>query len=101
MPLQQPQSPSSPPRIRVSDRGRSLGRVRGRGLAAAASIGLGSGIGKAAQAAPAPALEPSLVNAEFNTQLSTLSQEADDFAERASHTQERVDLEQQRLEEQK
>ncbi|MET9822462.1 hypothetical protein ABZ038_12675 [Streptomyces sp. NPDC006349] len=42
-----------------------------------------------------------MVNAEFNTQLSTLSQEADDFAERASHTQERVDLEQQRLEEQK
>ncbi|WP_328690263.1 M23 family metallopeptidase [Streptomyces phaeochromogenes] len=68
---------------------------------AAASIGLGGGSGKTAQAAPEPAVEPSAANAEFDTRLRTLSQEADDFAERASRTQERVDLEQRRLQEQK
>lgn len=67
---------------------------------AAASVGFGGG-GKAAQAAPDPAVEPSAGNNEFDTQLSTLSQDADDFAERASRAQERVDLEQQRHEEQK
>ena len=47
---------------------------------AAASVGFGHS-GKAAQAAPDPAVEPSTANNEFDTQLSTLSQEADDFAE--------------------
>lgn len=67
---------------------------------AAASIGLG-GSGRTTQATPEPAVEPSAANNEFDTQLSTLSREADDFADRASRTQQRVDLEQQRLEEQK
>jgi ribosomal protein L9 len=68
---------------------------------AAASIGLGGSSGKAVQAAPDPAVEPSAANSEFDTQLSTPSQEADDFADRASRTQERVDLDQRRREEQR
>ncbi|MGC5041603.1 M23 family metallopeptidase [Streptomyces sp. DT190] len=67
---------------------------------AAASIGLGGSSGKATQAAPDPAVQPSTANDEFDTQLRTLSREADDFAERASRTQERIDLDQQRREEQ-
>ncbi|WP_233435878.1 M23 family metallopeptidase [Streptomyces anulatus] len=67
---------------------------------AAASIGLGDDV-EAVEAADDPAVEPSAANSEFDTQLTTLSSGADDFAERASRTQERVDLEQQRLEEQK
>ena len=66
----------------------------------AASIGLGNG-GKSVQAAPEPAVEPSTVNSQFDTQLTTLSRGADDFADRATRTQERVDLEQQRREEQR
>lgn len=68
---------------------------------AAASVGLGGSSGKAAQATPDPVVEPSAANAEFDTQLSTLSREADDFAGRASRTQERLDLEQRRREAQR
>ena len=67
---------------------------------AAASVGL-SGSGKASQAAPVPSVDPAAVNSEFDTQLATLSREADDFADRASRTQERIDLDQQRQEEQR
>lgn len=66
----------------------------------AASIGIGNG-GEAVQAAPDPAVQPSTVNSQFDTQLTTLSREADDFADRATRTQERADLEQQRREEQR
>jgi murein DD-endopeptidase MepM/ murein hydrolase activator NlpD len=67
---------------------------------AAASVGLG-GNGRTAQTAPEPTVQPSAANDEFDTQLSTLSREADDFADRASRTQQRVDLEQRRREERK
>ncbi|WP_328747261.1 M23 family metallopeptidase [Streptomyces sp. NBC_00285] len=67
---------------------------------AAASVGLSEN-GRNVQAAPEPTVQPSAANDEFDTQLSTLSREADDFADRASRTQQRVDLEQRRREEQK
>ncbi|WP_443232224.1 hypothetical protein [Streptomyces sp. 2A115] len=67
---------------------------------AAASVSGGSS-GKSAQAVPDPAVEPATANDEFDTQLRTPSREADDFAERASRTQERVDLDQRRREEQR
>ncbi|MDH6522222.1 murein DD-endopeptidase MepM/ murein hydrolase activator NlpD [Streptomyces sp. SAI-090] len=67
---------------------------------AAASIGLGND-GRTVEAADDPAVEPSAANSEFDTQLTTLSREADDFAGRASRTQERVDLAQEQREEQR
>ncbi|MFF9136708.1 M23 family metallopeptidase [Streptomyces albogriseolus] len=106
--------PDRPPTRRVGGRGRRAPRrgsafltvvapsVAFVGMAgmAAASIGLGDD-GKTVEAADAPAVEPSAANREFDTQLATLSREADDFAGRASRTQERVDLEQRRREEQR
>lgn len=67
---------------------------------AAASVGL-SGSDKASRATAVPSVDPAAVNSEFDTQLATLSREADDFADRASRTQERLDLDQQRQEEQR
>ncbi|MBJ6622289.1 M23 family metallopeptidase [Streptomyces sp. DHE17-7] len=66
---------------------------------AAASVGF-SGGSKEPQAAPGPSIDPATVNSEFDTQLASLSREADDFADRATRTQERIDLDQQRQEEQ-
>ncbi|MFD8352454.1 M23 family metallopeptidase [Streptomyces coelicoflavus] len=66
---------------------------------AAASVGFSGG--KEPQAAPGPSVEPAAVNSEFDAQLTTLSRGADDFADRATRTQERVDLQQQRQEEQR
>ncbi|MFF9757089.1 peptidoglycan DD-metalloendopeptidase family protein [Streptomyces sp. NPDC014344] len=67
---------------------------------AAASIGLGDS-GKTVEAADDPPVEPAAANSEFDTQLTALSRGADDFAGRASRTQERVDLEQRRREAQR
>ncbi|MGC0329999.1 hypothetical protein RKD23_002989 [Streptomyces sp. SAI-170] len=69
---------------------------------AAASVGTLTGDDKdtTAQAAPdAAPVKPSAANNKFNTQLENLTAEADDFADRASRTQERIDLKaQQELE---
>ncbi|MFP3988427.1 M23 family metallopeptidase [Streptomyces sp. E11-3] len=65
---------------------------------AAASVNTGLGDSKGdtkTQAAPDPAtptVEPAQVNSQLDTQLANLSAEADDFAGRASRTQERIDL---------
>ncbi|MET7286075.1 M23 family metallopeptidase [Streptomyces sp. NPDC005573] len=61
---------------------------------AAASVGGLSGDDKetTASASDAHAVEPSVANSELDTQLKTLSAGADDFADRASRTQERIDL---------
>ncbi|MFD9117287.1 M23 family metallopeptidase [Streptomyces bottropensis] len=50
----------------------------------------------------ATAVKPSIANNQLDTQLESLSAEADDFADRASRTQERIDLKaQQELEQKK
>nr|WP_306321048.1 MULTISPECIES: M23 family metallopeptidase [unclassified Streptomyces] len=62
---------------------------------AAASVGVGGDDGKETQAAAAPdahAVQPSVANNKLDTQLKDLSADAGDFADRASRTQERIDL---------
>ncbi|MFE6164461.1 peptidoglycan DD-metalloendopeptidase family protein [Streptomyces sp. NPDC056486] len=63
---------------------------------AAASVGdFGGDEGKEAQAASAPdptSVQPSAANNKLDTQLANLSADAGDFADRASRTQERIDL---------
>ncbi|MBO1335129.1 peptidoglycan DD-metalloendopeptidase family protein [Streptomyces sp. VRA16 Mangrove soil] len=62
---------------------------------AAASVGIGGDDDKDIQAASAPdasAVKPSAANNKLDTQLADLSQDAGDFADRASRTQERIDL---------
>ncbi|WP_200301863.1 M23 family metallopeptidase [Streptomyces adelaidensis] len=49
----------------------------------------------------ATAVKPSTANNQLDTQLESLSAEADDFADRASRTQERIDLKAQQVLEQK
>ncbi|WP_079142091.1 peptidoglycan DD-metalloendopeptidase family protein [Streptomyces sp. LUP30] len=71
---------------------------------AAASIGsLTGGDGKetTASAADAQPVKPSAANNKLDSQLRTLSAGADDFADRASRTQERIDLKAQQEAEQK
>ncbi|MEU9476408.1 peptidoglycan DD-metalloendopeptidase family protein [Streptomyces sp. NPDC048191] len=71
---------------------------------AAASVGALSDGGKdtTASASDAHAVKPSVANSKLDTQLKTLSAGADDFADRASRTQERIDLKnQQELEKKK
>ncbi|MER5948811.1 M23 family metallopeptidase [Streptomyces sp. NPDC001904] len=63
---------------------------------AAASVGVG-GSGddtgtQAMTASDATAVKPSAANNKLDTQLADLSQDAGDFADRASRTQERIDL---------
>jgi murein DD-endopeptidase MepM/ murein hydrolase activator NlpD len=54
------------------------------------------------QAALDPAaVKPSVANSKLDTQLASLTADADDFADRASRTQERIDLQQRQLEERK
>ncbi|MFF6829816.1 peptidoglycan DD-metalloendopeptidase family protein [Streptomyces longwoodensis] len=67
---------------------------------AAAAVGLGDQAEKSAQAADdtSPTVEPSAANRELDTQLTGLASGADDFAERASRTQQRIDLRKKRLE---
>ncbi|MFC4503153.1 MULTISPECIES: M23 family metallopeptidase [Streptomyces] len=72
---------------------------------AAASVGtLTSGDGDkdtTASASDAQAVKPSAANNKLDAQLETLSAEADDFADRASRTQERIDLKAQQAAEKK
>ncbi|WP_308409200.1 M23 family metallopeptidase [Streptomyces sp. BV129] len=71
---------------------------------AAASVGdlTGDTQEAAASAADAPAVKPSVANSKLDTQLRTLSAGADDFTDRVSRTQERIDLKaQQALEKKK
>ncbi|MDO0926143.1 M23 family metallopeptidase [Streptomyces sp. TG1A-8] len=73
------------------------------GIAAASVGALTDGAQETtASASDAHAVQPSVANSQLDTQLRTLSAGADDFADRASRTQERIDLEvQQELEKKK
>ncbi|MFF1694329.1 peptidoglycan DD-metalloendopeptidase family protein [Streptomyces sp. NPDC058257] len=65
------------------------------GIAAASVGGFGGDEGKETQAASAPdptSVQPSAANNKLDTQLANLSADAGDFADRASRTQERIDL---------
>ncbi|MET7537597.1 M23 family metallopeptidase [Streptomyces sp. NPDC005507] len=65
------------------------------GVAAASVGGLGGDDSKDTTAASAPdatAVKPSVANNKLDTQLADLSADAGDFADRASRTQERIDL---------
>ncbi|MEU1407410.1 M23 family metallopeptidase [Streptomyces sp. NPDC005728] len=72
---------------------------------AAASVGSLTGDGDKDTTAAAPdadAVKPSVANSKLDAQLRTLSAGADDFADRASRTQERIDLKaQQELQQKK
>ncbi|MEU6082212.1 M23 family metallopeptidase [Streptomyces sp. NPDC047108] len=72
------------------------------GIAAASVSGGGSDEAKSTQAAPDPSsVKPAAANSKLDSQLATLTADADDFADRASRTQERLDLKQRQLEEKK
>ncbi|MFD3330590.1 M23 family metallopeptidase [Streptomyces sp. NPDC058701] len=81
--------------------------VMGVAGVAAASVGGLTGTEKPAEdtttmAAPDPASVPSVAaNTKLDTQLAALSADAGDFADRASRTQERIDLRQRQDEEKK
>ncbi|OEJ33363.1 M23 family metallopeptidase [Streptomyces subrutilus] len=81
--------------------------VMGVAGVAAASVGGLSGTEKPADdtttmAAPDPAsVKPVAANTKLDTQLAALSADAGDFADRASRTQERIDLRQRQEEEKK
>ncbi|MEU4035997.1 M23 family metallopeptidase [Streptomyces collinus] len=64
------------------------------GIAAASVGGLTDGGGKdtTASAPDAHVVKPSVANSKLDAQLRTLSAGADDFADRASRTQDRIDL---------
>ncbi|MGW1746095.1 M23 family metallopeptidase [Streptomyces sp. NPDC002092] len=69
---------------------------------AAASVGTFTGDqGSSTTASDAHAVKPSAANNKLDTQLRSLSAGADDFADRASRTQERMDLKAQQEAEQK
>ncbi|MFE9626332.1 peptidoglycan DD-metalloendopeptidase family protein [Streptomyces sp. NPDC006527] len=70
---------------------------------AAASVGTLSGDDKdtSTTASDAQAVKPSAANNKLDAQLQTLTAEADDFADRASRTQERIDLKAQQEAEKK
>ncbi|MCX4995450.1 M23 family metallopeptidase [Streptomyces longwoodensis] len=70
---------------------------------AAASVGTFTDDGKetSASAAETKSVKPSAANNTLDTQLETLSAEADNFADRASRTQERIDLKAQQEAERK
>jgi murein DD-endopeptidase MepM/ murein hydrolase activator NlpD len=70
---------------------------------AAASVGSFTDDSKDAStlAADAPPVQPSTANDKLDTQLESLSAGADDFADRASRTQERIDLKAQQEAEKK
>ncbi|MFJ8106911.1 M23 family metallopeptidase [Streptomyces sp. NPDC096132] len=71
---------------------------------AAASVGTltgGDDKDTTASASDAQAVKPSAANNKLDTQLETLTAEADAFADRASRTQERIDLKAQQEAEQK
>ncbi|MGK5629696.1 M23 family metallopeptidase [Streptomyces sp. URMC 123] len=73
---------------------------------AAASVSAGAGgdkeAAKTTQAVADPsAIKPAAANSKLDTQLASLTADADDFANRASRTQERIDLQQRQAEEKK
>ncbi|MGW2957213.1 M23 family metallopeptidase [Streptomyces sp. NPDC001220] len=71
---------------------------------AAASVGTltgGEGQDTTASASDAQSVKPSAANSKLDAQLRTLSAGADDFADRASRTQERIDLKTQQEAEKK
>ncbi|MEV0177896.1 M23 family metallopeptidase [Streptomyces sp. NPDC050625] len=72
---------------------------------AAASVGnlnlIGGGKDTSASAAETKSVKPSAANNKLDTQLESLSAGADDFADRASRTQERIDLKAQQVAQQK
>ncbi|GAA3032574.1 M23 family metallopeptidase [Streptomyces glomeratus] len=70
---------------------------------AAATVGVGGSGGKetTASASDAVPVKPSAANNKLDSQLESLSAGADDFADRASRTQERIDLKAQQVAEQK
>ncbi|WRZ91091.1 peptidoglycan DD-metalloendopeptidase family protein [Streptomyces sp. NBC_01007] len=74
---------------------------------AAASVGGVGGLGgdnskdTTASASDATSVKPSAANIKLDTQLQSLSAGADDFADRASRTQERIDLKAQQTTEKK
>ncbi|MFJ6126833.1 peptidoglycan DD-metalloendopeptidase family protein [Streptomyces griseoviridis] len=71
---------------------------------AAASVGTLTGEGEAAtsaSASDAQPVQPSTANIKLDTQLQSLSAGADDFADRASRTQERIDLKAEQVAEKK
>ncbi|MGP3981974.1 M23 family metallopeptidase [Streptomyces sp. KR80] len=70
------------------------------GIAAASVSGLGKD-DKTEQAAPDTGVKPAAANSKLDTQLASLTADADDFADRASRTQERLDLKQRQLAEKK
>jgi murein DD-endopeptidase MepM/ murein hydrolase activator NlpD len=70
------------------------------GIAAATVTGGSSSnddVRTTAAAPDASAVKPSTVNNQLDTQLENLSADADDFADRASRTQERIDLKAQQV----
>ncbi|GDY57733.1 hypothetical protein SVIO_083560 [Streptomyces violaceusniger] len=71
--------------------------------AAAVSISVDDQGEKATQAAPdtAPAIAPTAANGKLDAQLAGVTRGADDFADRASRTQQRIDLKQRQLQEQR
>ncbi|MEU8645863.1 M23 family metallopeptidase [Streptomyces sp. NPDC048674] len=73
------------------------------GIAAASVGGVGGDDTKetTASASDATAVKPSTANNKLDTQLQSLSAGADDFADRASRTQERIDLKAQQVLEKK
>ncbi|MEU8350162.1 peptidoglycan DD-metalloendopeptidase family protein [Streptomyces sp. NPDC048845] len=67
---------------------------------AAASVGVGDDDSSQVQAAAEePEIEASTANSKLDTQLATVTADADDFADRASRTQERIDLKKRQAEE--
>lgn len=78
--------------------------VMGVAGVAAASVGGGLSDGESDTTASAPdrqQVKPSVANNKLDTQLQSLSAGADDFADRASRTQERIDLKAQQEAERK
>jgi len=73
------------------------------GIAAASVVNIGGDDGKdtTASAPDATPVKPSAANNKLDTQLESLSAGADDFADRASRTQERIDLKAQQEAEKK
>ncbi|MFK4268666.1 M23 family metallopeptidase [Streptomyces milbemycinicus] len=77
--------------------------VMGMTGVAAVSVGVDDQGERAAPAAldATPAIDPSVANGKIDAQLAGLTTDAHDFADRASRTQERIDLRQRQLEEQR
>ncbi|WP_030542655.1 peptidoglycan DD-metalloendopeptidase family protein [Streptomyces albus] len=70
------------------------------GIAAASVGGTSADDSTTTQAAPdKDAVKPALANNKLDTQLATLTADAGDFADRASRTQERIDLRERQAEE--